>query len=99
MPVIVIGADTTLGAEITNGLVPRDGEVRAFVTDPEAARALRDLGIKVAVGDVSDGSHVGGAALNCFCAILIADATSDDRERAFASHGRRGHFRLGGGHR
>jgi putative NADH-flavin reductase len=85
MPVIVIGADTAVGAEITNGLVPRDGEVRAFVTDPEAARALRDLGVKVAVGDVSDGSHVGGAALNCFCAILIADATSDDRERAFTT--------------
>ena len=85
MPVIVIGADTPLGEEITRSMLPRDGEVRAFVTDPASAAALKRLGVKVATGDVSDGSHIGGAALNCFCAVLVAAAASDERERAFAT--------------
>ena len=85
MPVILIGADTATGMAIASSLLPRDGEVRAFVTDPEAAAALKQLGAKVAIGDVSDGSHVGGAALNCFCAILVAEAAEDERDRAFAA--------------
>ena len=84
MPVIVIGADTPLGAATMDALLPRSGEVRAFVTSPETAAELRDRGVKVALGDVSDGSHVGAAALNAFCAILIAEAAADDRERDFA---------------
>jgi putative NADH-flavin reductase len=85
MPVIVIGADTPLGGEIAKGMLPREGEVRVFVTDPGSAAALKDLGVKIATGDVSDGSHIGGAALNCFCAVLVTAAASDDRERAFAA--------------
>lgn len=84
MPTIVVGADTPLGMDVIEALVPRDGEVRAFVSDGDAASRLRDLGIKVALGDVSDGSHVGGAALNTFCAVLVPDAAFDDRERSFA---------------
>ena len=41
--------------------------------------------MKVAIGDVSDASHVGSAALNTFSAVLIAEAAGDERERAFAS--------------
>ena len=84
MPVVVIGADTPLGAATMDALLPRAGEVRAFVTSPEAAAELRSRGVKVALGDVSDGSHIGGAALNAYCAILIAEAAADDRERSFA---------------
>lgn len=84
MPVVVIGADTPLGAATMDALLPRPGEVRAFVTSPEAAAALRGRGVKVALGDISDGSHVGGAALNAYCAVLIAEAAADDRERSFA---------------
>lgn len=84
MPVIVIGADTSLGPAVVDGLLPRDGEVRVFVTDDAAADAYRTLGVKVAIGDVSDGSHVGGAALNAFSAVLMAEATVDDRLRSFA---------------
>ncbi|MGD2061630.1 MAG: hypothetical protein PVF87_12230, partial [Acidimicrobiia bacterium] len=39
---------------------------------------------KVAIGDVSDESHVEAAATRCFSAVLIGAAASDDRERAFA---------------
>ena len=84
MPVIIIGADTTLGPAITDALAGRSGEVRAFVTDVEVIDELRSLGVKTAVGDISDGSHVGGAALNAFAAVLIAEAATDGRERAFA---------------
>ena len=84
MPVIVVGADTPLGRATMDELLPRSSEVRAFVTSPEVATSLRSRGVKVALGDVSDGSHVGGAALNAYCAILIAEATADDRDRAFA---------------
>lgn len=85
MPVIVIGADTPLGAEVTAALSGRAGEVRAFVTDPAAAQTLRDLGVKVAIGDVSDASHIDGAARRAFAAVIIADSAEDGRERSFAS--------------
>lgn len=84
MPVIVIGADTPLGELILDGLLPRESEVRAFVTDIDTGLELRKRGAKVAIGDLSDGSHVGGAAMRAFCAIVVASAASDDRERSFA---------------
>ncbi|MEE9298141.1 MAG: NAD(P)H-binding protein [Acidimicrobiia bacterium] len=84
MPVIVVGADTPLGEAVANALGGRNGDVRAFVTDSEAAARLRRRAIKVAVGDVSDGSHIEAAALGCFTAILIGFAAVDDRERSFS---------------
>ena len=84
MPVIVVGADTEIGEAIMDALLPRSGEVRAFVTSPASGAALRARDVKVALGDVSDGSHVGGAALNAFCAVLVGEATCDSRERSFA---------------
>lgn len=85
MPVIVVGADTTLGSRIVEAMAGPEREVRAFVSDPGAVDHLRDLGVKVALGDVSDASHVGGACTNCFSAVLVSDAASDGRDRAFAS--------------
>ena len=84
MPVIVVGADTEVGESAVRALLPRSGEVRAFVSDAEAAARLKALGVKVALGDVSDASHVGGAGLNCFSAVLVEEAAVDQRERAFA---------------
>jgi uncharacterized protein YbjT (DUF2867 family) len=84
MPVIVIGADTPTGRAVVDALLPRRGEVRAFVSDPAEAAALKDRGVKVAVGDVSDGSHIGGAASRAFCAVAVVAAAADDRERSFA---------------
>lgn len=85
MPVIVVGADTPLGELVADTLSGRGGEVRTFVTDPEAAGRLRSRRIKVAMGDVSDGSHVEAAALGCFTAILVGEAAVDRRQRSFSS--------------
>lgn len=85
MPVIVIGADTEVGEAVVDALLPRQGEVRAFVTEAARGAGLKERGAKVAVGDVSDASHVGGASLNAFTAVVIAEAARDGRERAFAA--------------
>jgi uncharacterized protein YbjT (DUF2867 family) len=84
MPVIVIGADTPVGRELIVALADTDQEVRAFVTDPAERERMRPLGVKVAVGDVSDSSHVEGACTNAFTAVLVSAASTDDRERSFA---------------
>jgi putative NADH-flavin reductase len=84
VPVIIIGADTPLGPAVLDALAGRDGEVRAFIGTIELLDELRARGVKTALGDVSDGTHVAGAALNAFAAVLLADAATDDRERSFA---------------
>jgi putative NADH-flavin reductase len=84
MPMIVIGADTAAGESILAEVRQTEREVRVFVTDELRAQRFKGLGYKVATGDVSDESHVEGAALRCFSAVLIAEAAADDRERSFA---------------
>jgi nucleoside-diphosphate-sugar epimerase len=86
MPVIGVGADTSQGRAVVEGLVEPGREVRAFVSDPAAGAELRELGVKVALGDVSDDSHVEGACTNCFTAVLITEAARDGRERSFAAN-------------
>ena len=84
MPVIVVGADTPTGRAIVEALIQPDREVRAFVSDIAVAEDLKRLGVKVALGDVSDPSHVGAACTSCFSAVLVTEAASDNRERSFA---------------
>ena len=86
MPVIVVGGDTDSGLAILDAMVEPDREVRAFVSDEIRGAALKKLGVKVAVGDVSDETHVEGAATRCFTAVLIAEAATDGRERSFAAN-------------
>ncbi len=85
MPILVIGADTSIGAQLMQQLSSRDGEVRAFVTDAHVGLALKETGVKVATGDVSDASHISAAAAGCFSVVAIGEAAVDSRERAFAS--------------
>lgn len=85
MPVIVVGADTETGRAIAEGLWSPGREIRVFVSDVEQGAEFKERGFKVAVGDVSDESHVEGAALNCFTAVLLAEAAIDSRERSFAN--------------
>jgi len=86
MPVIVVGADTREGRAIVDGLIEPGREVRAFVSDVETASELKRAGVKVAIGDVSDDSHVQGATTNCFTAVLVTEAARDGRERSFAAN-------------
>ena len=81
---IVVGGDTPLGRAIVQRLRQRRGEVRVFVSSPDEAATLRGQGVKVALGDLSDTSHVGGAAKGAFCAVLVVEAADDGRELAFA---------------
>ncbi len=85
MPVIVVGADTPDGRRLVEALIEPGREVRAFVSDPSVGSDLKALGAKVAVGDVSDDSHIEGASTRCFSAVLVTEAARDDRERSFAS--------------
>ncbi len=85
MPVIVVGADTPAGEAVIGALLAPGREVRAFVSDPGAALRLKKAGVKVALGDVSDASHLAGAALNCFSVVFIEAAATDGRDRAFAA--------------
>lgn len=84
MPVIVVGADTDAGRAILEGLYDPHREVRAFVSDGSVGAALKEQGFKVALGDISDESHVAAASTRCFSAVLITEAASDGRERSFA---------------
>ena len=84
MPVIVVGADTEHGPAIIDALLDRAGQVRAFVTDEREAERLRAAKVHVALGDVSDASHVEAASTRCFSAVLVTTAAVDDRERSFA---------------
>lgn len=83
MPVIVVGADTPQGEAIVGRLVGTAGELRTFVSSAETGETMRATGAKVAIGDVSDGSHVMGAALGCFTAVIVTQAARDDRTRSF----------------
>jgi nucleoside-diphosphate-sugar epimerase len=84
MPVIVIGADTAVGEAVVAALLEEGAEVRAFVTRASVGERLKEAGAKVAVGDLSDATHIAGAALRTFCAVAVSEAATDDRERAFA---------------
>jgi putative NADH-flavin reductase len=85
VPVIVIGADTEIGQAIARRLYHPQREVRVFVTDPDRGLEMKRAGFKVAIGDVSDESHVEAASTRCFSAVLVAEASSDERERSFAA--------------
>ena len=83
MPVIVVGADTDSGEAILEGLAEPNREIRVFVSDEQVTGRMKARGFKVALGDVSDESHIEAAATSCFTAILISEAALDERERAF----------------
>lgn len=85
MPVIVVGADHPLGEVIARKLAAPEREVRAFISSADSHGPLRSLGIKVAIGDLSDESHIEAAANSCFTAVFVEPALGDGRELAFAA--------------
>lgn len=84
MPLLVVGADTPAGQAIVSRMLQEGGELRVFVSDPGEADRLRAAGAKVALGDVSDTSHIEGAATGAHTIVFVAAALVDGRERAFA---------------
>ena len=85
MPVMVVGADHPLGEVIARKLAAPDREVRAFISSVDSHGPLRSLGIKVAIGDLSDEGHVQAAATSCFTVVFVESALGDGRELAFAA--------------
>ena len=85
---MVVGADTPVGEVIIGELVDPDREVRAFVSDPSCGVRFKEAGVKVALGDVSDTSHVSSACLRCHTAVLVCEAARDGREISFAADAR-----------
>ena len=85
MPVMVVGADTAAGREIIGQVNAPEREVRAFVSDPSQGSCLKEQGVKVALGDLSDISHLAAACLRCHTVVLVCDAACDGREISFAS--------------
>jgi uncharacterized protein YbjT (DUF2867 family) len=83
VPILVVGADHPLGNTIVKRLLSPGREVRAFVSDAGVGAELKTLGAKVAIGDLSDESHVAAAATRCFAVAFIASALTDGRELAF----------------
>ena len=81
---MVVGADHPLGEVIARKLAAPDREVRAFISSVNSHGPLRSLGIKVAIGDLSDESHVEAAAASCFTVVFVESALEDGRELAFA---------------
>lgn len=76
MPVIVTGADQPLGRAVVLELAGRGGEVRATVRSRSAAGALRAIGVRVSVGDLSDPLRL-GAALEDAHTVLHLDRGPD----------------------
>ena len=85
MSVLVVGADTPRGQAIVDALAGQESQLRVFVSAEDVAAELRARpGVHVAEGDVSDASHVEGAATRCFTVVFVTTAAVDARERAFA---------------
>lgn len=82
---MVVGADHPLGEAIARKLAAPDREVRAFISSVNSHGPLRSLGIKVAIGDLSDESHVEAAATSCFTVVFVEPALGDGRDLAFAA--------------
>ena len=76
--ILVTGATGKAGSQVVRALRERGAGVRAFVRDPEKARALFDDGVELAAGDFADPASV-RAALEGVEEVLLSCA--DDPRR------------------
>ncbi len=76
--ILVTGATGHTGSQVVRALIDRGADVRAFVRDPERARAQLGVGVELAVGDFADEQSV-LAALEGIDTVLLSCA--DDPRR------------------
>jgi dihydroflavonol-4-reductase len=79
VPTLVTGATGFLGGHLVPLLLERGDHLRALVRQPERARALRDLGVELAAGDVTDEDSVRRAASDCELVFHLAGIVSHRR--------------------
>ena len=60
-PIVITGAAGFIGSRVTRRLYERGEEVVAIVRDPARADALRDLGVRLVGGDLSDPAQLRSA--------------------------------------
>src|SRR3954454_10396221 len=69
MQVFLTGATGFIGRAVARALRDRGDDVRALVRDPERARDLDELGVKLVVGDVADREGIADGLQGCDAAI------------------------------
>jgi nucleoside-diphosphate-sugar epimerase len=70
--VLVTGATGYTGFRLVASLCARGHYVRALARSPEKAAKLRDLGARVAIGDLADAPSIAGIATNVDVVYLLA---------------------------
>ncbi|WAJ43941.1 NAD-dependent epimerase/dehydratase family protein [Mycobacterium sp. Aquia_216] len=79
--IFVTGATGQTGGNVCEQLIGRGDQVRGLVRDPDAARALAEIGVELVKGDISDADDVlraaKGAEAAIHCAALLGGASQD----------------------
>ena len=85
LPVLVTGATGAQGGAVVRGLLARQRPVRALVRNPDspAARALREAGAELAVGDMDDPGSLVEAVQGVagVFSVQVPDTRGNDSER------------------
>ena len=71
-PIVITGAAGFIGSRITRRLYERGEEVVAIVRDPARADTLRDLGVRLVAGDLSDEAGIRRAVSGAGAVIHVA---------------------------
>jgi uncharacterized protein YbjT (DUF2867 family) len=82
-PVMVVGATGFLGTEICRQLKAANKEIKALVrttSDPEKVKALQDMGIQTALGDIKDTSSLEQAFTGVGAVISTVSSTLSRQE-------------------
>ncbi|HEY7280800.1 MAG TPA: NAD(P)H-binding protein [Actinomycetota bacterium] len=83
MPVVITGASGLVGPHAVRALAAASPEVRAVVRRPASAAALRALGAKVAVGELSDQDTLAAVMRGAHTVVHLAGGLDVPDDRAF----------------
>jgi NADH dehydrogenase len=83
MPVVITGASGLVGPHAVTALGRTSPEVRAVVRRPEAAPRLRELGAKVAVGELSDEDSLAAVLRGAHTVVHLAGGLDLPDDAAF----------------
>ena len=83
--ILVTGANGFVGSHLVKRLRTDGIAVRALVRDPSRAQKLRDLGVELASGDISDPASLDAAASGCDRIIHLVGIIQEGRGFTFRS--------------